>query len=700
MDLDLTICPICKESVDDSRTASTLTERGLNSLKEAIKQRKDTNVLCSLSQKIHNDCRKRYTDPRAIETFLKKDSENKKKNPTPSLRSAKPFSFKKDCLFCANEVNFDGKSQAERSFQVRTIEFKDTLLQKCTERDDDWATDVRARVLSVHDLHAADAIYHHACCTNFMINKNLPSVDQTEEQLAKRPKLGRLQNSDTDSAFLKIASFLEENDDEQITINDLISMMNDLLKDSEEEAYSYRHMKRKLDEYFGDRIILTNINGKVNVVTFRAKAKTVLHDFYKDNQKKSDPEQEKIRLIRTAAKLIKEDIKSVQTDHTKYPSFEEMKNVEEGLNFLPESLKTLLNGLVIGKNSSLKVASIGQCIMQAARPRVLHAPLQIGLGVQMHHHFSSRFLIDSLHNHGFSCSYQEVKQFEENSALAQGTTIDNSEGKFIQYSADNVDHNIRTLDGHNTFHGMGMIAAVTPQARIKSFIPRQKVSQKDIIQIGRIQIHYHSNESQGMSSITYQKFYQLKFHDPTFHLDTVWKTSVLFGKPRPLWSGYMQLVHQSDHPGKASVIFLPMIDLQPSDPTCIYSTLIFISNHAREHNVTPIVTFDQPLWWKALGIILAEPKESDLKSIVLRLGGLHTEMSFLGSVGYLMSGSGIEQVLETIFAGNTVEHILSGKAIARAVRGHLLIDGVLNGLLLSEVFNIPLSKGARVKAFH
>ena len=42
---------------------------------------------------------------------------------------------------------------------------------------------------------------------------------------------------------------------------------------------------------------------------------------------------------------------------------------------------------------------------QAARPRVLLAPLQIGLYVQLHHHFASRFLIDSLHRLGFCCSY-------------------------------------------------------------------------------------------------------------------------------------------------------------------------------------------------------------------------------------------------------------------------------------------------------
>ena len=32
-------------------------------------------------------------------------------------------------------------------------------------------------------------------------------------------------------------------------------------------------------------------------------------------------------------------------------------------------------------------------------------------------------------------------------------------GMFVKYIADNVDHNSRILDGYNTFHGMGIIAA-------------------------------------------------------------------------------------------------------------------------------------------------------------------------------------------------------------------------------------------------
>ena len=42
--------------------------------------------------------------------------------------------------------------------------------------------------------------------------------------------------------------------------------------------------------------------------------------------------------------------------------------------------------------------------------------------------------------------------------MNEGTDIPHfREGTFVQYVADNVDHNIRTLDGHNTFHGMAMI---------------------------------------------------------------------------------------------------------------------------------------------------------------------------------------------------------------------------------------------------
>ena len=64
----------------------------------------------------------------------------------------------------------------------------------------------------------------------------------------------------------------------------------------------------------------------------------------------------------------------------------------------------------------------------------------------------------------------------------------------------------------------------------------------------------------------------------------------------------MTQVCDGSYPGKSTVSFLPIIDLNPSDLSCIYSTLSFIIEQSKVLNVkTPVVTFDQPLWLKATG---------------------------------------------------------------------------------------------------
>ena len=63
-------------------------------------------------------------------------------------------------------------------------------------------------------------------------------------------------------------------------------------------------------------------------------------------------------------------------------------------------------------------------------------------------------------------------------------------------------------------------------------------------------------------------------------------------------------------------------------------------------------------------------------------------MSFIGCIGYLMHESGFKETLETIYAPNAVTHMLSGKAVSRAVRGHFIVDSALNALLISKAFGI------------
>ena len=207
--------------------------------------------------------------------------------------------------------------------------------------------------------------------------------------------------------------------------------MEEILEDTGFEPYSLSYMKSRLLEHFKDKIIVTEINGKHNVVTFLSTAKCILHEFYAQSRSTDNSESEAIRIIETAAKLIKNDIKGIQTSSEYYPSKNDLEQ-DAILEYVPKTLLIFLRKIFAGKDNDLKLASVGQAIMQAARPRVFLAPLQFGLAVEMHDQFGSRFLIDTLNEHGFSSSYSEVQKFERSAALVHGAeTLSPVETEFV-----------------------------------------------------------------------------------------------------------------------------------------------------------------------------------------------------------------------------------------------------------------------------
>ena len=49
-------------------------------------------------------------------------------------------------------------------------------------------------------------------------------------------------------------------------------------------------------------------------------------------------------------------------------------------------------------------------------------------------------------------------------------------------------------------------------------------------------------------------------------------------------------------------------------------------------------------------------------NIIVRLGGFYQFMSFLGCIECAMEGSGLQNILETVYALISVGHILTGEA--------------------------------------
>ena len=88
-------------------------------------------------------------------------------------------------------------------------------------------------------------------------------------------------------------------------------------------------------------------------------------------------------------------------------------------------------------------------------------------------------------------------RFERNAAVVCGSQLDGQVGEdsFIKFSADNMDHNLCTLDGKDTFHGMGMIAAISNGMFLIKPILRKDVPDKDLISEGTVNIFNYREKS-------------------------------------------------------------------------------------------------------------------------------------------------------------------------------------------------------------
>ena len=144
-------------------------------------------------------------------------------------------------------------------------------------------------------------------------------------------------------------------------------------------------------------------------------------EYFKADKVERSEEEEKYHIVRTAAKITKSDIKLLESKLENYSTSFEMESAENNLSYLPISLQILLENLFVGKDNPVTIPSIGQAIIQQVKPRALIAPL--GPAVQMHRHFGSRFLLNSLNKHGYCASYNEVLNYERCAAVSQGTKI-------------------------------------------------------------------------------------------------------------------------------------------------------------------------------------------------------------------------------------------------------------------------------------
>ena len=660
-----TICIICG---NDEGSKNVVGEKGLKTLMKAATTKSMTELVqmlkdCRDGEKlvyVHHECRRKLTDLR-----------KKPAGPEPKkLRSSsieESFSWKLCCFLCTKLI----VRHKERFHQVQTLPLHKNIMECAKIRNDTWGEAVLTRLGTSNDLVAEEAIYHNSCMADFKLNKVTDCVR------------GRPEDPKMTDAFESICYWLENVGESEIySVKELYDQM---IQDNGGVGYCLKSFRTKLKLKYEDHVhFIQSTGNKGELVCFRNMADYILRIM------KEEGKSTKESVVKAAAKIAKEEIREMDYDNKMYPGVED---ILAGENWVPESLHMFMKLLV---PSSKKQLSLSQCIIQAARPRSIIAPIPFGVSVNIDKSTGCKQLIQHFSRLGFSVTPDELYRFKQSAIDELDKDVNDYEeisNGFNQWVSDNVDHNIATLTGKGTFHGMGIIQVGKMQSGTFGRIPRKEKRAPAMsfiksrgIEIVPYQKLGQTKQSKLLPMSTLKGIRSIEFDLKMSTYDFLWHASWFMSspeQPRPNWSGFLQCsTTQMQKKGSQSHIsFLPIIDLNPSNESCIYSTLLFIISQAKRFKVdTPCVTFDQPLWLKAFNIIKTENLQ-----IVCRLGGFHTLMSFMGSIGVLMNGSGLEDLFAEVYAENSVIHMMSGKAIARATRAHILAESALTTILVEMI---------------
>ena len=133
-------------------------------------------------------------------------------------------------------------------------------------------------------------------------------------------------------------------------------------------------------------------------------------------------------------------------------------------------------------------------------------------------------------------------------------------------------------------------------------IKRRTTTSSEIVETAKIEMKFFNFSCDIKPLNTFKDIRRNVALDNTKALGNLWQYAWLVTPMKPLWNGFMKAYHDGPRPGKTAIHFDPMIDMPPSDYSCIYSTMSFVLDLAKKYGRDPVLTIDQPLYWKAMEI--------------------------------------------------------------------------------------------------
>ena len=237
---------------------------GINEqLEESVHKNNDFTIKC------HKNCASTYTSTTQIQRYLKRQKQEAASSPIPPKKTRRSgstsFSFQQNCIFCGEVCNLDkdlkNPARWRQAYLCREIEkkgdnktLKQSILEVCDRRNDEWAASVRVCVEgTISDLHAADARYHVDCRSKFMSPKSVASAAKS-----------RASSKEVDGPLESLIAHIQE---------DLSCIWNsvELVKAYREHGgnkLSCKLLVQHLSDYFGEDLLVLSSAGIASIIVF------------------------------------------------------------------------------------------------------------------------------------------------------------------------------------------------------------------------------------------------------------------------------------------------------------------------------------------------------------------------------------------------------------------------------------------------
>lgn len=189
--------------------------------------------------------------------------------------------------------------------------------------------------------------------------------------------MGFYPRSEVDRAMEMIYSYIEEHPEEcQYTLEELMEKIQG------EHVPDKKTVKTRLLKKYDEDVLIVERGAKQTVVCFINTGYKILSDsFYQSRH--SDPQEERLRIVRAAADILREDIRSQVYETSQYPPLDDFLSDVESV--IPTSLLYFFESLILkNKLGALdkwkkKCVALSHAVIAAVRPRSFLSSLLLGL---------------------------------------------------------------------------------------------------------------------------------------------------------------------------------------------------------------------------------------------------------------------------------------------------------------------------------